>query len=142
MRHIYFLIPLLPITAAADAKPPRELSPASQEALAGVGAGNSDTEVASAIAAASASPLGSLQNPVRVEGPEGARAYVARLRCADGSAPRVGASAPAGVGAFGSVTEAFPLDCGKAAPGKFTAIVDIYHEGHVERHAPAGFTID
>ncbi|HEX8669817.1 MAG TPA: hypothetical protein VF727_15735 [Allosphingosinicella sp.] len=95
-----------------------------------------------AVAAAAAHPLGSTENPVRVGGPAGARAYLARLRCADGTRPKVGASAPAGVGAFGSVVEAFPLDCGAAAPGKFPLVVDIYHEEHVEDRAPAGFRID
>ena len=40
-------------------------------------------------AAAAAHPLGTVENPVRVGGPQGARAYIARLRCADGSRPAV-----------------------------------------------------
>jgi hypothetical protein len=95
-----------------------------------------------AVAAAAAHPLGTALNPVRVGGPEGARAYVARLRCADGTRPQVGASAPAGVGAFGSVVQAYPLDCGPASPGKFALVVDIYHEEHVEDRAPIGFRIE
>jgi hypothetical protein len=48
---------------------------------------------------------------------EGARSYLARLRCADGSAPKVGPRADGGVGAYGTVVDAYALDCGAAAPG-------------------------
>ena len=41
---------------------------------------------AALVAAAEAHPLGSLENPVRVGGPDGERAYLARLRCTNGSA--------------------------------------------------------
>lgn len=93
-------------------------------------------------AAAAAHPLGSLENPVRVGGPEGARAYLARLRCADGSRPRVGARSTGGIGAYGTLTERYPLDCGAAAPGRVDLAFDLYHEEHVETRAPAGFALD
>lgn len=112
-----------------------------EDILAELGDGSSDAELARAAAAASAYPVGSVENPVRVGGPEGRRAYVARLRCADGSAPIVGAGTSAGVGAFGSVVERFALDCGTAAPGKAVLVVDIYHAEHRENRAPAGFTL-
>jgi hypothetical protein len=95
-------------------------------------------DLGEAIAAAQAHPLGSRENPVRVGGPAGERAYLARLRCLDGSAPRVGARTDAGVGAFGSVVGAYPLGCGNAAR---SVVFDIYHEEHREDRAPAGFTI-
>jgi hypothetical protein len=95
-------------------------------------------DLAEAVAAAQAHPLGSMENPVRVGGPEGARAYIARLRCADGSVPSVGRRADAGVGAFGSMVIAYPVTC----PGTAGDIVfDIYHEEHVELRAPAGFSL-
>ena len=93
-------------------------------------------------AAAAAHPLGSLENPVRVGGPEGARAYIARLRCADGSSPRPGGHGRGGIGAYGTVTERYPLDCGGAAPGRVTIDVDYYHEEHVENRPAAGFAIE
>jgi hypothetical protein len=93
-------------------------------------------------AAAAAHPLGSLENPVRVGGPQGARAYIDRLRCADGSRPQVGRRSPGGVGAYGSLTEIYPLDCGAAAPGRALLAFDLYHEEHVETRAPAGFALD
>jgi hypothetical protein len=101
-----------------------------------------EAEAEQIAAAAAAHPLGTLENPVRVGGPQGARAYIARLRCADGSRPRVGARSTGGVGAYGTLTERYPLDCGGAAPGRVTVAFDFYHEEHVERQPPAGFAID
>ncbi|HEY0413587.1 MAG TPA: hypothetical protein VGD66_10630 [Allosphingosinicella sp.] len=138
----YFLISLAAIAApAAAADPIGKRNAPPEQLLSGIGEGSSPVELEAEIAAASAFPLGTLQNPVRVGGPEGERAYVARLRCADGKAPAVGATRPGGVGAFGSLVELFPLDCGAAAPGRFDLVMDMYHEEHVEDRAPAGFTL-
>ena len=112
-----------------------------EQLLAEIGIGVSDAELARAVAAASAFPLGTAENPVRVGGPDGERAYIARLRCADGSRPKVGQRGAAGVGAFGSVIDAYPLDCGNSAPGRFTLVLDMYHEEHDESRAPAGLTL-
>jgi hypothetical protein len=135
------LILMLSIAAPALAQPPREQSPAPREMLDAIGSGNTDAALAEAIAQAAAHPLGSLQNPVRVAGPEGERAYLARLRCADGRAPKIGGASPAGVGAYGTLVEAYPLDCGGAAPGKVSVVLDRYHEENPEARAPAGFQI-
>ena len=129
------------IASPASAKPPREESPAPLDILTQLGGGNTDAELEQSIAAANAHPLGTAANPVRVAGPEGAQAYVARLRCADGSNAKVGASRDGGVGAYGSVVRLYPIDCGRAAPGRMDLLVDIYHEEHVETRAPAGFTL-
>jgi len=95
-------------------------------------------DLQAAIAAAAAHPLGTLENPVRVGGPEGEQAYLARLRCADGSSPRIGSREEAGVDAFGTVARAYPLACGASAA---RIVFDIYHEEHAEERAPPGFTI-
>ena len=95
-----------------------------------------------AIAAAAAYPLGSERNPVRASGPAGQRNYIARLRCADGRAPQVGQRANVGVGAFSTIVDAYPLDCGDAAPGRFQLFIDMYHDDHVERDVPPGFRTD
>jgi hypothetical protein len=140
-RHL--LLPFLMLASApAVAQPPRAQSPAPRDVLAQVGQGNSDAALAEAITAARAHPLGTLANPVRVAGPEGERAYLARLRCADGRAPAVGARTPAGIGAYGSLVEAYVLDCGAAAPGKTSLVMDRYHEENPEAQAPAGFRIE
>jgi hypothetical protein len=126
---------------AAAAPKPGDRTVAPEQLLGEMGDAAPYDEVESAAAAAAAYPLGTLANPVRVGGPEGQRAYVSRLRCGDGSAPRAGTSSPGGVGAYGSVVALVPLDCGAASPGRFGLIVDIYHEEHREERAPAGFTL-
>ena len=128
-----------PASAAEDKPGQRTGEP--EQLLSGIGEGSSEAELERQIAAAAAHPLGSLQNPVRVGGPEGERAYIARLRCADGSRPKVGPRADGGVGAYGSVLGLYPLDCGGAAPGRVDLLLDMYHEEHAESRAPAGFSI-
>jgi hypothetical protein len=139
MSKYILVLAALALAANASPKPPREQSPASREILAEVGSGNSDAELQRAIAAAAAHPLGSVENPVRVAGPEGARVYLTRLKCGDGSAPKIGAKGEGGVGAYGSIVDLYPIDCGAAAPGRLDLRVDIYHEENVETRAPAGF---
>lgn len=140
-------MPMLSLTlavlaaAAAPQQPPREQSPVPRDMLAAVGAGNTDEEIEQAIAAASAHPLGTPANPIRVGGPEGAQAYLAALRCSNGQSPRIGAARQGGVGAFGSLLQLYPIDCGTAAPGRIELNVDLYQEEHKETRPPAGFTI-
>jgi hypothetical protein len=140
-RVLVLAAAVITATTATAQQPPREESPAPRALLEGIGAGNSDAALEQAIAAAAAHPLGTLENPVRVAGPEGERAYLARLRCADGRAPAIGTRTAAGVGAYGSLVDAWPLDCGAAAPGKVSLILDKYHEEHPEQGAPAGFQV-
>jgi hypothetical protein len=142
MRNLFLILAAAFTASAASAqKPPRVESPAPRELIDAIGSGNSDAAIAQAIAAASVHPLGTLANPIRVGGPEGERAYLARLRCADGRAPGIGAKASAGVGAYGSVVDTYALDCGGAAPGKVSLVLDKYHADHAEQNAPAGFQI-
>ena len=139
MRCILFLAAFM--AASASAQPPRTQSPAPRDVLESLGSGNTDEALARAIAEAAAHPLGTLANPVRVAGPEGERAYLARLRCTDGRAPAIGTSSPAGVGAYGSLVHSHPLDCGRAAPGKTSLVTDRYHVENPETRAPAGFQV-
>jgi hypothetical protein len=144
MRHLILasFAAVAVLAVPVSAKPPREQSPAPKDILASVGLGNSDAELESAITAAAAHPLGTALNPIRVAGPEGERAYLARLRCGDGARPAIGSRAPGGVGAYGSVLALYPIDCGAAAPGKAGLLMDMYHEEHVETRLPAGFRAD
>ena len=131
---------LVAAPASAEPKPgDRTMSP--EQMLSELGVGPDQDDLREAIAAAAAHPLGTVENPVRVGGPEGEHAYIARLRCGDGSRPRVGPRANAGVGAFGTIVDVYPLDCGAAAPGRFDIVMDMYHSEHRETGAPAGFTI-
>lgn len=97
-----------------------------------------EEEMREMIAAAQAHPLGVAENPIRVAGPDGALAYLARLRCPNGTAPRIGERSDGGVGAYGSVLSAYPVSC-DAAAGRL--LFDIYQEENVETRAPAGFTV-
>jgi hypothetical protein len=97
-----------------------------------------EDEMRALVAAAAVHPLGTAENPVRVGGPEGERAYLAHLRCESGAAPRIGARREAGIGAFGSVVAAYEVTCGGASS---RIAFDMYHEEHVETRAPAGFTL-
>jgi hypothetical protein len=140
--RILLLAAALLAAAPALAQPPlgaRTTSP--EQMLREMGLAPDQDDLREAIAAAAAHPLGTPENPVRVGGPQGERAYIARLRCGDGSIPRVGQRSNAGVGAFGTIVDVYPLDCGNAAPGRFSLVMDMYHAEHREDRAPTGFTI-
>ena len=123
-------------TAAQDLGD-RTAAPQSHLPAGGLAPGQDD--LAEAIAAADTHPLGSLANPIRVGGPQGERAYLARLRCADGTRPQVGNRREGEVDAFGTVAAAFEIRCGTANARIY---FDMYHEEHVENRAPAGFTVE
>jgi hypothetical protein len=97
-----------------------------------------EQEMARLVAAAAAYPLGTVENPIRVGGPEGERAYLARLSCADGSPIRVGARSESGMGGFGAVTAAYAISCGGTTR---RLVFDMYHQEHVENQAPPNFSI-
>lgn len=140
MRILFAAALLAAAPAFAEPKPgDRTMSP--EQMLREFGFAPDQDDLREAIAAAAAHPLGTAQNPVRVGGPEGEHAYIARLRCADGAPPAVGQRANAGVGAFGTIVDVYPLDCGAAAPGRFALVLDMYHQEHREERAPAGFTL-
>lgn len=137
------LLPILLVAALAAATPAsaqrlgaRTNSP--EAMVAQLNPASPEEEMRALVAAADAHPLGSIENPIRVGGPEGERAYLGRLRCADGAAPRIGGRSGAGVGAFGSVVAAYPLNCSATSA---RLVFDMYHEEHVETRAPAGFTL-
>jgi len=97
-----------------------------------------EEEMRQLIAAADAHPLGTARNPVRVAGPEGERAYLGRLRCANGSNAAIGARSTGGVGAYGSLVAAYDVTCGGE---RHRIVFDMYQEENVETRAPAGFTL-
>ena len=143
MRLVPALLAAALLTSPAAAAPkPGDRTATPGQVLGDMAAADPQAEADRIAAAAAAHPLGSVENPVRVGGPQGARAYIARLRCADGSRPRVGARSAGEVGAYGTLTERYPLDCGAAAPGRVALAFDFYHEEHVETRAPAGFALD
>ncbi|HYD36099.1 MAG TPA: hypothetical protein VEA60_00705 [Allosphingosinicella sp.] len=142
MRLLLFLSAAALLAVPAAAQKPGDRTATPGQMLGDLGSPDPIAEAEAIAAAAAAHPLGTPANPVRVGGPEGARAYIARLRCADGSRPRVGARSSGAVGAYGTLTERYPLDCGGAQPGRVALAFDLYHEEHVETRAPAGFALD
>lgn len=142
MRSPFFLAAAALLAASsAPAQELGERSRAPEQILAELGLAPDQDDLAEAIAAADAHPLGTRANPVRVGGPAGERAYIARLRCADGRSPRVGRRGSAGTGAFGTIVDVYPLDCGAAAPGRIELVMDMYHSEHEEDRAPPGFSM-
>ncbi|MCX7358870.1 MAG: hypothetical protein NT015_12120 [Alphaproteobacteria bacterium] len=92
-------------------------------------------------AAAARYPLGSQQNPIRVNMPPGERAYLGRLRCTDGAAPTFERQGNGGIGAFGSIVDIYAVVCANGEPRQSTIWMDMYHPQHNETAAPPGFTI-
>lgn len=95
----------------------------------------------SAIRKAEESPLGSQANPVRVSMPAGQRAYLARLRCSDGQAPRFERHGNAGPGPFGNIVDIYAVECQGGTPASSTVFMDMYHRGFAESRAVPGFTV-
>ncbi|MCU0729736.1 MAG: hypothetical protein MUF41_06525, partial [Sphingopyxis sp.] len=87
-------------------------------------------------------PLGSPQNPVRAESPVGQRAYLSRLRCANGRAPTFSRAGNVGFGVFGNIVDRYVVECAGSSPATTMIDMDMYHPGHIERAAVPGFTID
>lgn len=142
MRLLPLLLAAALAAAPVAAQKPGDRTATPQQVLGEMAPGDPIAESERIAAAAAAHPLGSVDNPVRVGGPEGARAYLSRLHCADGSRPQVGARSTGAVGAYGTLTERYPLDCGAAAPGRVAVAFDFYHEEHVETRPAAGFALD
>lgn len=85
-------------------------------------------------------PHGSRENPVRVGGPGGERAYLARLRCEDGRYPEFERDGSVGVGPWGYIMDAYSVVC--ASGQKATVFMDMYHSRHREERTVPGFTIE
>lgn len=86
-------------------------------------------------------PLGSEQNPIRVNMPAGERAYLARLRCSDGAAPGFERQGSGGASPYGSIVDIYSVVCANGEPRQSTIWMDMYHPQHNETAAPPGFTI-
>ena len=82
--------------------------------------------------------LGAKTNPVRCNMPRGERAYLNRLRCADGKAPAYHRIGSFGIGPYGNILDGYNVKCEEKEP--VTVFMDMYHE-HVEKEAVPGFTI-
>lgn len=110
----------------------------SRDMMLQLGAGMKGDKLKRAIEKAEEHPLGTKQNPVRENQPGGQRAYLARLRCADGSAPGFDRAGNVGEGPYGFIVDLYKVTCaGQAAVDVY---IDMYHDGPENRPVP-GFTI-
>ncbi|HEV2801743.1 MAG TPA: hypothetical protein VGW12_14810 [Pyrinomonadaceae bacterium] len=82
--------------------------------------------------------LGSKSNPVRCSGPRGERAYLNRLRCANGKAPEFYRLGSYGTGPYGNILDGYSVKCADAK--EVTVFMDMYHD-HIEKEAVPGFSI-
>jgi hypothetical protein len=136
-----YIIPLILLLLAGCATPPEEEKPpaGSPEALMEMlGGGRPKAKVN--LARLDKHPLGSKENPVRVGGPGGQRAYLSRLRCEDGRFPEFERAGSVGIGPWGYIMDAYSLDC--ASGQKATVFMDMYHSQHQEDRTVPGFTIE
>lgn len=101
----------------------------------------SGSELDKAIADASQYPLGSRKNPVRASRPQGQRAYLSRLRCADLTRPEFSRAGNVGVGPFGNIVDAYTVTCEGSEPASQTIYMDMYHAGYEETEAVEGYGI-
>lgn len=101
----------------------------------------SQAESASIATRQASKPFGSAENPVRADMPVGQRAYLSRLRCANGRAPTFERMGSFGAGPYGSIIDGYSVSCGGSTPAQSEVYMDMYHAGHVEAAAVPGFTI-
>lgn len=94
-----------------------------------------------ALEAASLHPFGSKLNPVRAHMHSGQRAYLARLRCEDGTALQFRRRGNAGSGPYGNIIDKYQLRCGSDNSTLNEVYMDMYHKGHVENAPVPGYTI-
>ena len=72
--------------------------------------------------------------------PPGQRAYLARLRCSDGTAPAFQRRGSMGIGPYGAIVDLYDLKCAAGTPATAAVYMDMYHD-HVEDRAVPGFSI-
>lgn len=126
--------------SAPPPAPPRATAPTAADFLANMGR-VSGPELARRITIASRSPLGTKENPVRVNMPAGQQAYLRRLRCSTGSAPTFNRVGNFGPGVYGSIIDGYNVVCPTGEPKTSMIYMDMYHPENDEKAAPPGFAI-
>ena len=87
-------------------------------------------------------PLGSANNPIRVDGVGGERSYLIRLTCNDNSAPSFKRVGSVGLGPYGFILDLYEAECIDNLETKIFSIhMDMYHPGYIEKRAVSGFGI-
>lgn len=87
-------------------------------------------------------PLGSKENPIRVDGPAGEREYISRLICINGEpvsdSKRLGS---AGVSPYGFTMDLYSIVCDSTDGAiDITIYMDMYHRDNEEKRAADGFS--
>lgn len=86
-------------------------------------------------------PLGSKDNPIRVDGPMGQRIYLSRLVCNNNE--QVSAfqrTGNAGVGPFGNIVDLYEVICDTYQGAvTYSVYLDMYHRDYEETRPAAGF---
>lgn len=113
--------------------------PTDMRSIFGPNPAKTGAELDRAVVAADQHPLGSPQNPVRVSAPQGQRAYLDRLRCADGRAPSYVRRGNVGFGVFGGIVDDYAVTC--AGQAAVSIQMDMYHPTHRETRTVPGFTL-
>jgi len=102
------------------------------------GDGMSRGELKKAIKAAEEHPLGSKENPVRVNMPGGEYGYLSKLRCTDGERPGFERAGSVGLGPYRNILDLYDVRCHGQEP--FSIYMDMYFPENETRPVP-GFTI-
>ncbi|MFP4003635.1 MAG: hypothetical protein ACLFV8_07670 [Alphaproteobacteria bacterium] len=86
--------------------------------------------------------LGSADNPVRCDMPEGERLYLSRLRCPGGKRPEFSRDGGTGAGPYGAIMDRYTVKCPDSDEMKpQTVYMDMYHPDYREDRPVPGFTI-
>lgn len=131
---------IVALSAGCAAAPPPAPPPSAADFLGNMGRVGGP-ELARRINIASRYPLGSKENPVRVNMPAGQQAYLRRLRCSTGSAPTFNRVGNFGAGVYGSIIDGYNVVCPTGEPKTSMIYMDMYHPEHDEKAPPPGFTI-
>ena len=140
MRHFKWMMALALVcgSVAASAQDTTTAAEARKMMRSIGGGGLEGDALARAIAEAEKFPLGSKENPVRVNMPAGEHAYLRKLRCSDRNAPKYFRQGSVGAGPYGYIMDHYSATCrGQAAVEIY---MDMYHDGAETRPVP-GFTI-
>ena len=85
-------------------------------------------------------PLGTAENPVRVNGPGGERQYLGRLICPDGRPPTFERAGSTGLSPYGYIMDIYRVACDTIPI--VSVYMDMYHGKYVELQPLPGFTIE
>lgn len=104
--------------------------------------GGMPDDIEARLAEAEKHPLGSPDNPIRVDEPKGEVDYLNDLVCENGRRPEFDRVGSTGQGVFGHIVDLYTVTCDGSAPAHTEITMDMYFPGYVERRAPPGFKIN